>query len=479
MDKNSILDGCGAHALGSSQGDDVSSRLQNACQTQSINSTIGGTTRVKDGTDLESKGVLPSIKLDDNSKGPPAPRDFVGPPAPAPAPSDFVGPPAPRDVVGPPAPTDAVAPTIPLERDIARLSRMLETLFFKIDKDRDGYITMAELNATMRDPSLSPEQASLVAMLKKYFEKITPLNDDGLFTGSSISRQDLTQFISAWRDNLNSNGREGRNRELINGAMVNLVENQQLLNRSGMSLYADANNPLASIVPAACSQPFGVSNDHFVGAMASLAASNPQAIRDMIHDNGNGSYNVTFPGREAITVQAPTAAELAYYGVDSPHGTWAAVLQMAYGQLWSPTGQMPLEGAGSSNFDDGLRTLSGLGADTDYNRFTRYDTLNTWLNNSLNGTPRRPVTAQLNHWFMNLGGSAAPGLMNGHAYGVIGFSPNATDITQGVITLRNPLGYNRWPDNVPPQGVRALSNGDFSMTLETFNRLFSAVTYAR
>jgi hypothetical protein len=374
---------------------------------------------------------------------------------------------------GPVPPVPAVQP--PFERDIERLAPILNRLIARIDYNHNGTISMTELNAALRDPSLSREEAVLAAMLKKYFDKITPLSNDGYFSGSEISRQDINQFITMWQNRVNS----GRSNELIDGVMASVVDNGLSLDRANMSLYANRDNPLASIVPDACVQPVGVDNDTFVAAMASLAAVNPQAIFNMIKDNGNGSYDVTFPGQTPIRVEAPTAGELAYYGVGSENGTWAAILQMAYGRYWSPTAQMPLEGAGSSIFDNGLRILTGLGADTDDNKWTRYDTLNTWLDRSINGTPRRPVTAQINHWFANIGGSAAPGLVVNHPYAVIGYTPNANDLTQAIITLRNPTGNNFWPSGGPPQGVEILSNGNFRMNLATFNRLFSGPTYAR
>jgi len=127
--------------------------------------------------------------------------------------------------------------------------------------------------------------------------------------------------------------------------------------------------------------------------------------------------------------------------------------------------------------DFGRQTLPHLGTDSQDYRWTRYDTLNTWLNRSINSTPCNPVTAHVNQWFLRLFGNTEPGLVCGNAYEVVGYTPNANDLTQAVITLRNPSGHNSWPDGVVPHGITSLSHGDFSMNLATFNRFFSVAPH--
>jgi len=356
----------------------------------------------------------------------------------------------------------------PLERDIARLEGLLNPLFTQIDTNRNGFITTAELNAAMRNPNLSREQAMLVALLKEMSEQIAPLNDDGWFTGSQISRTDLNRLIGMWRSHLN-----GTEHPLIETAISNMQQYRSRLEISSRSLYANADNPLASTVPVACLQPDHVGNCHFVAAMASLAAVNPQAIRDMIRDNNNGTYTVTFPHQTPITVDAPTEAELAHYGTGGAHGIWSTILQMAYGSYWSPRGESPLEGAGGSIRNDGMRVISGMSAETYTMSLTGYSTLDAGLESCMNSPQHRPAVVRFNSLF----GQTDPGLVSGHAYSVIGYNRDANDVTQSTITVRNPWGSN--PSAPLPEGITDLGNGTIRMTLQTLNNHCSSVSFAR
>ncbi|MCG3084569.1 hypothetical protein, partial [Anoxybacillus sp. LAT27] len=58
-------------------------------------------------------------------------------------------------------------------------------------------------------------------------------------------------------------------------------------------------------------------------------------IANMIKDNADGSFTVTFPGApdEPVTVTAPTEAELGLFNAGGSYGTWASVLEKAYGKF--------------------------------------------------------------------------------------------------------------------------------------------------
>lgn len=71
MTKNGVLEDCGNQAVRSSQGDDVSSRLQAACHGLAVGA-INAVSKAQDGIKLECKGFLPHIKLGDFQ----GPNDF-------------------------------------------------------------------------------------------------------------------------------------------------------------------------------------------------------------------------------------------------------------------------------------------------------------------------------------------------------------------------------------------------------------------
>jgi Calpain family cysteine protease len=79
-----------------------------------------------------------------------------------------------------------------------------------------------------------------------------------------------------------------------------------------------------------------VGDCYFLAAVAAVAKTNPDAIKNMIKDNSDGTYTVTFPGdagHHQLKVNKPTEAEEALYNGGSKYGTWASVLEKAYGQL--------------------------------------------------------------------------------------------------------------------------------------------------
>lgn len=75
-----------------------------------------------------------------------------------------------------------------------------------------------------------------------------------------------------------------------------------------------------------------------MATMGAMAVQNPDLVEEMIRENSNGTYTVTFPGREPITV-APdfpldANGDLAFAGSrEHPPVIWPAVLEKAYAQL--------------------------------------------------------------------------------------------------------------------------------------------------
>jgi len=107
----------------------------------------------------------------------------------------------------------------------------------------------------------------------------------------------------------------------------------------GKTLFGDYGGFLGffqntGIVPEAVQQ--GVIQDcNLFAPLMSLAKVAPDEIRNMIKDNGDGTYTVTFPGAkdQPMTVSAPTQAEQGLYSSLTKFGTWPAVIEKAYGEF--------------------------------------------------------------------------------------------------------------------------------------------------
>jgi hypothetical protein len=146
----------------------------------------------------------------------------------------------------------------------------------------------------------------------------------------------------------------------------------------GKTLFGDYGGFLGffqntGIVPEAVQQ--GIIHDcNLFAPLMSLAKVAPEEIRNMIKDNGDGKYTVTFPGAkdQPITIAAPTQAELGLYSQLTKFGTWPAVIEKAYGEFvrknpgfaelrFAPCaeGAPSAECLSQGGYDEGLRILTG------------------------------------------------------------------------------------------------------------------------
>ncbi len=340
----------------------------------------------------------------------------------------------------------------------------------------NGTVTMEHLTNALLDPNLSVQETGAIAALRSF------LRDQPGQQISSTRMTELNRAIEARAaDRAQPDGLRSDAAALENGTWI-FTDRAAAFN---MNLFANPTNPLASIVPEAAVQPRGVGNCHFISAMSAMASVNPEQLQNMIADNRNGTYTVTFPGMDPITVNAPTRGELLMYYDKTEHGTWPAVLTAAYGRYWTPGGTRNIEGANGSIRSDGLRTLTGGGIDTDDNAQTRFSVMNSSLEQVFR--ERRPVTAFISAELpFSDQLEDRTGLRARHEYAVIGYTPNA-DPNLAQITIRDPHGNVSWfrngrpqtgAANTPPSGITDLGKGRFRMSLTEFNNTFTSLQYS-
>lgn len=208
------------------------------------------------------------------------------------------------------------------EAALQEIERLSTKYFKQIDSDNDGYITQEEVNEAIANPETPGEAAPLLYVLREQANNLSPLSKEWLIYSpdKGVSSWDLESLHRLSEDNRDW---MGRSVERLKNHSAAATEN----------LYGNAGNPLQSICPEAVEQGH-VGDCFFMSATLSLASKNPQAIRDMIRDNEDGTYTVTFPGApdRPITISKPTPAETAIYGASTEHGTWPAVLEKAFGE---------------------------------------------------------------------------------------------------------------------------------------------------
>ena len=332
--------------------------------------------------------------------------------------------------------------------------------FTVLDRDHDGYIAADELTASLRSSRWTADERSTIsAMASRICDIEEVSNDEWGDENDGITRADM----AAWHG--------GENQELITLVDQRLDRSQQILDRTDDRSLYNPSEPNGGVNPSAIRQDV-IGDCYFLAALASVANTNPQAIRDMIRDNGNGTYTVTFPGAsdEPITVTSPTDTELSLYNENTNNGIWACVMEKAYGAycnehfyrrspLHSDESIIPQEGADEGSlFADGLRILTGGGVDNDLNTFTSYSTMDRKLREAF--ADHRPVTA------VAIAGDSQYNIASMHEYSVLGY-----DSRTRTITIRNPWAHGEPAGNGPDDGI-------FTMTLEQFNTAFAGLNYA-
>lgn len=348
--------------------------------------------------------------------------------------------------------------------DLASLNRQsasqtMLNVFARIDGDHDGYLSRSELNSALHNSSFTGRDAAAVAAMNKYVGDIEEYSNDEIGDeNDGITRADLQAFV--------------RESDQTATNIANLVQyGENTINRTNRTPFP---NGVASVRPDNIRQGM-IGDCYFLAAVASEARTpaGRQRLHDMIHDNGNGTYNVTFPGRSAVTVNAPTDAELATYSSAGPDGTWLAILEKGYAQsenngaIFPSTN--PYDEIGDGNtLSAGIEAITGHSTDTDDTAFTSVDTLRTKLSDAM--AHGRTVTAGINEYPWS-SGRESNGLPQGHAYTVLGYD-RATD----RVTLRNPWGHGE-PVDANGRAADGNDDGTFSMTLAEFDRYFSDISY--
>ncbi len=334
--------------------------------------------------------------------------------------------------------------------------------FERLDRDHNGFLSNHEIDDELNNSSVSPQdRATLRTMRTRSDEIAYSRYDEFGRQNSGMSRDDIQAYV----DNV---------RETRDARAASIVDNEfhqsgERLRRTNHDVFANHANPLESIRPEACRQ--GSEGDCVLQAdLASLAHTNPQAIRDMIHDNGNGTYTVTFPGdpQHPVTVDRPTDSELASFGGGSEYGIWPAIIERAYGVHENRNGNR-VPGDVASHAGDSresasrtMELLTGRPAHDEDIIWMSDERLQGILANS----DRTPTTVLMN----GNGIDSETGLERGHAYSVVGYDP----VTHRV-TLRNPWGAGE-PGGLghPRDGV---DDGTFTMSFEEFQRTFNRVNH--
>ena len=224
----------------------------------------------------------------------------------------------------------------------------------------------------------------------------------------------------------------------------------------------------------------GISQGHlgncfFVSMAGNLAFQNPDAIKNMIKINEDGSNKVEFPDGRLVRINKLPEAVIALGSRTSNQGTWINVLEEAYGEVYKSIAPEDTAAIGldrisrGGNIGETISLLTGHQSDTiAWKSGLPEDLLNIRYllgkgvkNKSLMGAG---VSLDLK--------KPPPAIVVGHAYAILNY-----DEAKDLITLWNPHGNDfkpMGPDGFingyeTKGGVFTLSSRDFSFL---FNYLF-------
>ncbi len=221
-------------------------------------------------------------------------------------------------------------------------------------------------------------------------------------------------------------------------------------------------------------QQRGLANCYFLAAVAAVAKANPDAIREMITDNGDGTYTVHFDGDLGdVTVDddllmnssgtRPLGAQVEN-GSGDPE-LWVAIIEKAYAE-----GRGTYEDTEWDNIKTGMDDLLGEGT-TKTQSATSFDPedLDAALDS---GSPM----------IANTYGSGSKkkyddnGLVGSHVYAVLGYARDDSgnirigDDGKPMIELYNPWGHTEYADSED-----STNDGVFAMSWTEFQEKFRSV----
>lgn len=344
--------------------------------------------------------------------------------------------------------------------------------FRALDRSNKGYLTRDDLEKAVTNGNLSETQRKVAEIVLRNYSIMPGASDDyTLGEWRGITPKDLQNFSNA----LNKTD-EFRGIKETAHALRRTFWGQ--LNQVD-TLYQDNNKPLESINPEAINQ--GLINDcYFLSSLGATAYTNPELIRDMIKDNGNGTFTVTFPGakNEPVTVKAPTEAERGIFNQPGKNGLWASVIEKAYGAYcqrnflrrtpmnWAG-GDSPTEGADGGGWYSGLQILTGKPYVHLIMPITPKNTISRSLNDSLNQDPKHPVIADTGPGKpFRFSENTKDGFARAHIFMVLGFDPKGAD--GGTVTIRNPWG-----------GPKGTTSGEKQISFKEFNENFFNVAHGQ
>ncbi len=336
--------------------------------------------------------------------------------------------------------------------------------FEKWDRDSDGRITAAELDALVEEPSITGKAAAALAALK-----IVQRGDQWKY--EPITRVALAQYAAARKKRQKP---DGPPYDHYFDAALKRISN------AGLDLFRDPPPKLGSIRQG----PLG--DCYFIAPLGALLHRSPEAVRKMIQLHDDGTYCVTFGNRRTVRVAAPTETEFGMSSTAEKGSRWIAILEKAFATFQNES--LPDSRKKESETDliarggpatQSIRVLTGrpgkyfaLRGKTDADKTPTEEDAIAKL-----PKVREILVSSVREKRLVFGNTpkavSVPGITPKHIFAVLSF-----DETTEKVGMWNPHG-----NKFTPKGEAGLQtgyetkDGNFAIPLEDFVKVFAGVSY--
>ena len=329
--------------------------------------------------------------------------------------------------------------------------KILEDISRAANTDNNDFLTREELEAyrhgleSLARPLSADEERHrrMISFAIDNFELLESLSDDQFGADSAgISTSDAKMF--------GERGLYQRGTPISRPHEVTSVTQQSQRQGICYDLYANPGHPEKVIAPEAICQG-RIGNSSFLSVLMAVANSNPTLIKNMIHDNHDGTYVVSFPGdrERPVCVKSPTEAEMGLFNGGSAYGTWAIIMEKAYGAYrlqndnplvlrMRPEARMAAEGGiGVGREASALELLTGQAKSNYVVSSDRTEEIRSILEEKFCKGLKMPVTTCPDFTpLMGIDKPTASGFCNRNSYTIIDYDPNGPD--GGWVVIQNP-----------------------------------------
>lgn len=336
----------------------------------------------------------------------------------------------------------------------------LKVSFAVWDRDHDGTLAVAELDAALADYTIKGDAAAALATVKRLSRGKTT---------AGIPRT-LDSLIATAQQPLQPKDKEAPN------LPAKFADAQKRIANAKRDLFAVAVPALETLHQGAMGNCFSLA------PLGSMLSRNPAQVKAMFQQGSDGTYQVVL-GKKAVTVPAPTDAEIAISSSNEATGLWSNVYEKAAGaarnELRADKEKVgtPLDAIAKGG---SAGTMLAFITGHEMVRFTL-----TWAKDPKT-TPEaaeaklKELRAKLNAAFAEhrcvTTGTTTPkmaGLRGGHAYGVIGYN-DATD----EIRIWDPHGDSFKPKGEPSAATGfPRKDGICDMPLTVFVKQFAGLAF--